>query len=129
MTKHILIAAAILIIPSGAISAAEMSKAGVRAGTYCQVVEPDVPDGASMIFKAGKCKSDSELSGLTVKLNGDFFLAAGVGDDVECKINPKASSRGWTGYNCKTYGARVMKSKKLFKWVTFGDGTISANGL
>jgi hypothetical protein len=125
--KHIMTAATLIALVAPAIAADKLSMAGVPAGTYCQVIEPDIAEGW-MNFTLGKCTPDTEVATLTLKTNGDFVLG-GIGDETECKVNPKSYFKGWADYNCKTYGGRVMRSKRNLKFTTHGAGTLGLAGL
>jgi hypothetical protein len=128
MTKLLTTAAMLLVFVVPAQAADKMSKAGVPAGTYCQVIEPDLSAGW-MYFTRGKCAPGSELVTLILKTNGDFILTGEVGDEKECKVDPKSYFKGWADYNCKTYGGSVMKSKHNYKFTTHGPGTLGLSGL
>ena len=95
---------------------AEMSKAGVPAGAWCAVVSENEN---WMNFKPGKCTSDENDSGsptLILKPNGDYRFT-GVGDEEDCKVNPKSYTKGWADYNCIKYGAREYKQKRHQKFL------------
>jgi hypothetical protein len=128
VNKLFLTTAILIALVAPAMAGDKMSKAGVPAGMYCQVIEPDLSEGW-MYFTRGKCAPGSELAQLFLKTNGDFILGGEVGDEMECKVNPKSYFKGWADYNCKTYGGSVMKSKGNYKFTTHGPGTLGLSGL
>jgi hypothetical protein len=121
MKKLLITAAALLAFVTPTLAADKMSAAGVPGGTWCATAE-GVTNGW-MFFTRGNKKCDRDQDSgliLILKANGDFIFT-GLGDDMECKVNPKSFFKGWADYNCKTYGGRVMKSKGAYKFTTADD--------
>jgi hypothetical protein len=97
----------------------KLSVAGVPAGTYCEVEVADASEGWTY-YERGRCPDGSERTTLILKMNGDYILT-GLGDEMECKVNPKTYIKAWAEYNCVTYGGRAMKSKRVSKFTTADD--------
>jgi hypothetical protein len=125
MKKLFLTATTLLALAAPA--KAEMSKAGVPAGTWCQVDVKSEAEGW-MFFKRGKCARDNEATTLILKANGDYILT-GLGDEMVCKVNPKSYFKGWADYTCTVYGARVMKQPKRHQKFVIDTGNGGQLGL